>query len=233
MASQKGPGLIFSQLIPVTHDYSLYYSTYPFNALLNPALSMQRAQWCALVTDRHYQPLLLKLFPDSQWISLPTSKPGVEDPAYPFFDCRDSFQPSRPFELEGHLRQVPGGRFQILQPGEWKTQKIHPQKFIGLLPLHLLGPLSPVRILENSCPLFLGKNLLSRRQLDELDEFFQVFQNRSGPDSRIRNCARNLETAGLGGQTAQARDVFNEALKLSPGNPWLLTEIQQLGLESK
>ena len=55
---QKGPGLIFTEFFPDGKDYTLYGTTYGFNAAANPRLGPDKATWAALLTDRHYYPFL-------------------------------------------------------------------------------------------------------------------------------------------------------------------------------
>ncbi len=77
LSEEQGPGLIFPDLIASTHDYSLFYYTYFFNAALNPDLPAEKAAWCAVFTENHYQPFLAGEFPDSRWIAFPTEKEDV------------------------------------------------------------------------------------------------------------------------------------------------------------
>jgi hypothetical protein len=80
IADQKGPGLIFSEMVPFTTDNSLLVCSYPFNAALNPSLDSQKVSWAVVFTDRNYVPALHKRFPLSRWKDLspsPATVPGL------------------------------------------------------------------------------------------------------------------------------------------------------------
>jgi hypothetical protein len=77
IADHNGPGLIFSECIPNTTDYSLSCFSYPFNAAFNPKLAPEKAQWVSIFTADYYQNDLSKRFPQLRWVSLPEDKHHV------------------------------------------------------------------------------------------------------------------------------------------------------------
>jgi len=77
VADQLGPGLIFTEMIPNTKDFSFTYCSDAFNAALNPGLSPLGARWAAIFTEAHYIPILTDRFPGIRWYSLPTTDPKV------------------------------------------------------------------------------------------------------------------------------------------------------------
>ncbi len=74
--SENGPGLIFSDFIPLTHGHTLHVTTYHFNAALNPSLSVTNAKWVGLMVNVHYQSFLEKRFPKAVWKTVTPSPPG-------------------------------------------------------------------------------------------------------------------------------------------------------------
>jgi len=74
LADHYGPGLIFTECIPNTADYSLSCFSYPFNAAFNPKLSPEKAQWVSIFTADYYQDDLREKFPQLHWVSLPEDK---------------------------------------------------------------------------------------------------------------------------------------------------------------
>jgi len=65
--SINGPGLIFSDFMPLTHGHTLHVTTYHFNAALNSKLSIADAKWAGVMVNVHYQKYLEKRFPGSTW----------------------------------------------------------------------------------------------------------------------------------------------------------------------
>jgi hypothetical protein len=77
LADHYGPGLIFTEFIPNTTDYSLSCFSYSFNAAFNPKLSPEKAQWVSIFTADYYQNDLSERFPQLRWVSLPEDKHHV------------------------------------------------------------------------------------------------------------------------------------------------------------
>jgi Dolichyl-phosphate-mannose-protein mannosyltransferase len=77
LEEKEGPGLVFCDFILLDHDHTLEVATYPFNALLNPALEGRGVRWAAVVTNRHYVPDLARRFPGSRWA--PVTPYAAED----------------------------------------------------------------------------------------------------------------------------------------------------------
>ncbi|HTA75527.1 MAG TPA: glycosyltransferase family 39 protein [bacterium] len=67
---RSGPGLIFSDLLLLSHNHMLPTMTYHFNAAINPKLDPSKAKWAAIEVNAHYEQLLKKRFPDSYWTAV-------------------------------------------------------------------------------------------------------------------------------------------------------------------
>ena len=63
----KGPGLIFTDFLPLSYGHLLGVTTYSFNALTNTRISYSSATWSGIVTNYNYQPFLADEFPKAQW----------------------------------------------------------------------------------------------------------------------------------------------------------------------
>jgi 4-amino-4-deoxy-L-arabinose transferase-like glycosyltransferase len=61
-ALQKGPGLVFSNFVPGLSDLTLDVADDSYNALNNPSLSADKAQWAAVLINANYKPFLDKRF---------------------------------------------------------------------------------------------------------------------------------------------------------------------------
>jgi hypothetical protein len=73
--SQKdGPGLIFNEFL-VSPENDLFYTTYPFNAALNPRLDPTQCHWYALLVNANLKPYLQDEFPDVVWTTLAPQQP--------------------------------------------------------------------------------------------------------------------------------------------------------------
>ncbi len=64
---QGGPGLVFTDFLPLVHGHTLYVAVYPFNAASNPGLRPEDAKWAAILAHWEYEAFLLKRFPGSKW----------------------------------------------------------------------------------------------------------------------------------------------------------------------
>jgi len=63
----KGPGLIFTDFLPLKYGHSLKVATYPFNGAANPNIDPSSVRWAGIITNVYYQPFLSKRFPCSSW----------------------------------------------------------------------------------------------------------------------------------------------------------------------
>lgn len=63
LASEKGPGLVFTNFLPGLTDVSLPLLDHPFNAVENPTLDPAKASWGAVLTNVNYRPFLAERFP--------------------------------------------------------------------------------------------------------------------------------------------------------------------------
>ena len=70
---QLGPGLVFSDLLLLSHNHTLPTMTYHFNAAINPKLDPLKARWAAIEVNAHYEKDLKNRFPDSQWTAVSIS----------------------------------------------------------------------------------------------------------------------------------------------------------------
>ncbi len=68
----RGTGYLFLDFLSVPSDQTLTLATYPFNALLNPALKDQKPSWAAFLTNVNYRPFLERRFPGANWFTLGT-----------------------------------------------------------------------------------------------------------------------------------------------------------------
>ena len=64
---EKGTGLVFTELLPLSYGHSLYVATYPFNVAANAQLDIAQATWAAIPANIDYQSFLAKRFPTAQW----------------------------------------------------------------------------------------------------------------------------------------------------------------------
>jgi uncharacterized membrane protein len=74
----RGPGIIFTEFLPVQYGHSLFVTTYPFNSAVNPVLDPGTASWAAILTNIQYQPFLSKRFPESKWYWAGNGVPTLE-----------------------------------------------------------------------------------------------------------------------------------------------------------
>ncbi len=74
----QGPGVIFTDFLPVKYGHSLFVTTYPFNSAFNPELDPGKASWAAILTNIQYQPFLAKRFPESKWYWVGNGPPSLE-----------------------------------------------------------------------------------------------------------------------------------------------------------
>lgn len=66
-SQQRGPGLIFTDFLTLSHGHALGVTTYPFNVLSNPKLVHVSANWAGIVTDTGYLPFLSSEVPGVDW----------------------------------------------------------------------------------------------------------------------------------------------------------------------
>jgi uncharacterized membrane protein len=77
ISSNQGPGIIFTDFLPVKYGHSLFVTTYPFNSAVNPELNPESASWSAILTNINYQPFLAKRFPESKWYWVENGLPSL------------------------------------------------------------------------------------------------------------------------------------------------------------
>ncbi len=77
MRLNKGPGIIFTDFLPVQYGHSLFVTTYPFNSAFNPEFDPEKATWAAILTNINYQPFLVKRFPESKWYWVGNRPPSL------------------------------------------------------------------------------------------------------------------------------------------------------------
>ncbi len=74
-ASHQGPGLVFSNFTPGLCDQTLSVADYAFNAVENPAFSINQAHWAAVITNVNYKPFLEKRFGPAEAYALSSDQP--------------------------------------------------------------------------------------------------------------------------------------------------------------
>jgi hypothetical protein len=230
-AKEKGPGWFFSDMLPNTFDYSLAYCSYSFNAAWNPRLG-QDVKWAAVFTESHYLPFLSKVFPSCRWVIAPTQKAGVLS--------RHAF---------GLIGVTPENR-PIL--ARWKTYYSFQQE-INLETVDIPTGISHQVILEKmlrAYPLIPEDPFLQSCYFEKMvfnyssekvfhpkdtwanwsnfSEVFRISFFKSYQDVEL--CEKYGRLLAVEGQKTEAKRIFEKALRLFPGNPWLKSEIQQLGL---
>jgi len=65
---RMGPGLIFTEFLPLARNHTLRVGVYPFNALDRPGLDPSQTRWAGVFVNVHYRPFLERRFPGSQWL---------------------------------------------------------------------------------------------------------------------------------------------------------------------
>ncbi|HJT23239.1 MAG TPA: hypothetical protein VJ873_01590, partial [bacterium] len=65
--AQRGPGLVFTEFLPLSRGHNLRVAVYPFNAADNPRVDPGPVDWAAVIVNAHYESFLGKRFPGSQW----------------------------------------------------------------------------------------------------------------------------------------------------------------------
>lgn len=66
LSREKGAGLVFTNFVPGLTDMSLPLLDHPFNAVENPSLDPDQAQWGAVLANANYRPFLDRRFPQGK-----------------------------------------------------------------------------------------------------------------------------------------------------------------------
>src|SRR5579871_2173287 len=234
LSSRFGPGLVFPEMIPAVDDYSLSFYCFPFNAAMNPGLSPEKASWCGLFTEAHYEPFLKSRFPGARWIEFPGTKSGAQNPyvlgVFPIS------APDRPLFLAWNSFYADYHRFNF-QAMDLPNGK-------GRVPLLAdmarVYPSVPADPFLQSC--FFEKLLYNYAwettfypgeagsDWPRFSPLFRASFDRSYQDLEL--CEKFGRLLALEGQKQEAKAVFQKALKLSPGNAWLQKEMGQWGLDN-
>jgi hypothetical protein len=230
--SRQGPGYLFSELSPEAVSPTLAYATYFKNAAWNTDLPAGEVQWAAVLTDRHYQPFLVRRFPGGRWASLQPPAPGiagrrvlgllpVNDRNRPLFLAWRDFY--------GRLQNI---NWEILDLANGRPRT---QVLMDLLNFYPKIPDDPFL---QSC--FFEKLVFnytwektfypedSQANWSNFSEIFHDTFAKCYPDVVLYEKFGRL--LAVEGQKEEARGIFEKALKLSPGNPWLKQEMRELGL---
>lgn len=72
---EKGPGLIFTDFLPLSHGHVLHVLSYHFNTAINPRLSDWNPTWAAVIVNSDYQIYLQKRFPGATWKPVTSQHP--------------------------------------------------------------------------------------------------------------------------------------------------------------
>ena len=70
MNREQGPGLIYTEFLPLKYGHSLYVTTYSFNAASNKKMEQGKCHWAGIVIPSDFQPFLSARFPGSKWYLL-------------------------------------------------------------------------------------------------------------------------------------------------------------------
>jgi hypothetical protein len=62
LAGTKGPGIIYTDFMPLSYGHSLNVMSYHFNAAANPVLDLKKSTWAGVVTQADTAPYLLQRF---------------------------------------------------------------------------------------------------------------------------------------------------------------------------
>ena len=230
MAALQGPGYVFANMIPNTLDFSLSYCAYPFNAALNPTLSEKPVKWAALFTEKSYVPFLAGRFPKSKWLELPTSDPKVGSRhALGLFNVDQSSLPTL-LSWRDYCRL--NERIDTTAMDVSSLQNLK-----GVLSQLLAAyPFIPNDPYLQSC--FFEKLLFnySSEKTFHADDTstswpnfspsFQLSFEKSYQDTIL--CDKLGRLLASEGKTKESRKVLMRALKLSGGNPFIQSEIDQL-----
>ncbi|HTA76222.1 MAG TPA: hypothetical protein VK791_03605 [bacterium] len=229
MADQKGPGLLFNEMIPNTKDYSLTYCTYGFNAALNPELSPEKAQWTAIFTVNHYVPWLRKRFPELECVNLPTSDKNVSSSHVLVW------MPITNVSRPAFLKWVEFQRFQFRNDFEViDTPSGYPLKkslehFLDYYSSVSNDPFLQSCYFERMSFLYSSeKSFFPQDNWTSWERFSPVFY--ASFDHGYQNiflCEWFAKILRGEGKISESRRIFKEALKMSPGNQWLEYELGQ------
>lgn len=230
LADQKGPGFIFSDMIPNPMNLALDYCTYPFNAAWNPELPTRNINWAALFTESQYSLPLSRLFPQSKWVELPSEVVGV---------------PSR--HTLGLFAVTPQTLPRILL---WQKYSVWNLKMNSEI-LNSYSRKSHQEILRDILQFY--PNLPDDKYLQscyfEKLLFNYSWEKTFHPEDRWANwqnfspilrrsfegsyqnaslCEKFGRLLAMEGDDSESRKIFQQALKLYPDNPWLQSQMRQL-----
>ncbi len=231
LAKEYGPGWFFSDMLPNTLNYSLAYCSYSFNAAWNHRLR-QDVQWAAVFTESHYLPFLSKIFPSCRWIIAPTPKAGV--PSRHALGLIVVTPENRP--LLEKWKDYYSFQQQInLETADIPTGIPHRAVLEKILRAHPSIPEDP--FLQSCYFEKLVYNYTWEKTFHPEDtwtnwsNFSETFRDsflKSFQDVEL--CEKYGRLLAVENQKLEAKQIFEKALKLMPGNPWLESEIEQLGL---
>ena len=232
LARQEGPGLVFCDMIPFTLDSSLAYCTYPFNAAWNPQWEGRPVKWAALFTERQYAAPLSRRFPRARWVELPSPEPGLPsrhvlglfalDPgqlqafapwkAYSFFNL----------ELDARLMDIPSSQ----------NRRAVLEQLLAFYPSVPGDPYLQSCFFEKLLYHYSWeKSFHPEDPGADWADFSAVFQRSFAQSYQdVVLCGKFGRLLAAEGSKAEARRVFAKALRLSPGNGFLRSEMEQLGL---
>lgn len=231
--SKQDPGLLFSEMLPETTDPSLDYETYFMNAAWNPDCSPAGVRWAALLTDSHYAPFLGRRFSGSQWVALPSPTSGkagrrilgilpvTAENRSLFMEWRDFYGPLQEINMK------------ILDLADGDPRSAILADLLALYPRVPNDPFLQSCFFEKLVFNYTWEKTFHPEDIwADWANFSAVFHAsfaRSYQDPAL--CEKFGRLLAVEGQTAEAKKVFQKALKLSPGNPWLKQEIGEMGLD--
>ena len=232
---QEGPGLVLTDMIPSCVDFSLAYCTYPFNAAWNPQWAGKPLKWAALFTEGQYAAPLSHRFPRAQWVKLPGPGEGVPsrhvlglfplDPkTAPIFVSWSQYYLFNQ-QVNARILDIPSSqdRREVLR--EWLA----------------FYPSVPRDPFLQSC--FFEKLLFNyswekafhpEDRWADWAEFSGVFHRSFAQSYQdVVLCGKFGRLLASEGRKEESRRVFGKALRLSPGNRFLMSEMEQLGVSDE
>lgn len=229
---KQGPGLVFSEMIPESGDFSLAYMASASNAAWAPEDQLGKAKWIALLTPFYDATYFTKNYPDSRVFFLPSSVLRLRSdhvlvvlPVTPqnlpvLRKCREAYRLF--WDLSYQVLVAPNG--QSRQPVL--------KELLGAYPGFPKDPYLQACFFEK-----LLFNYTAEKTFHPEDDwvswgnFSEVF--RSVYALSYKNLV--LETKygdllALENQDSEATKVYQEALRLSPEDPMIRERLRQLSL---
>jgi len=229
LSRQEGPGLIFSEMIPNTQDYSLFYASSAFSAAEDPGLAPSPIKWAAIFTESHYAPLLAKRFPNSQWFSLPTGTIGVNSRHILGLIPPPSFESSLFQGWEAFYQALQRVNFQLIDSPAGRSHGPILKDLLELYPSVPTDPFLQSCFFEKLTFVYSWeKTFHPEDSWTDWDRFSGTFRHsfEKGYQDTVL-CEKFGRLLLTEGKVEEARGMFKRALRQDPGNKFLKEEIEQ------